>query len=393
MARREVPIGAPYIAPGSRLSPAVAAYQAGVTARHGGGLPKADMPLNPERPPIPNLLGGPIDGQPGTMADYARRERTQMGPPPEGGILDAPPAPAVTQASLGLGPLDTLPEAARHDPAYIQGPGSDLAANQPALAAKYGIYRSGVFIPPQKLGGRPGPSSLRPETLRDLNDLQRLQNAPAPGQRDATDSEVRQEVAQGLGGDAARVAGTPPPSGQTPNDEQLKDIIDRMDSFEFDQWRQQMMSRILHSEDERIAIEKRLEPLDIGQYIREGRVRQRIPIIPGKYELTLQSYDGQAELAIKRLAMAESRSVDVTDRYILEKRSFMALAVGIYKINDKLYPDVLDTNGDWSDDLFLKKFNLVMKLPVHILASIGVNLMWFEVRVRKLCSATALGNG
>ena len=43
--------------------------------------------------------------------------------------------------------------------------------------------------------------------------------------------------------------------------------------------------------------------------------------------------------------------------------------------------------------VFLKKFNMVLRLPLHMLASIGVNTLWFDVRVRKLFVAEKLGNG
>ncbi len=184
---------------------------------------------------------------------------------------------------------------------------------------------------------------------------------------------------------------------KAPTDEQraevLKRAIDQMDAFEFNQWRQLTMRQILHSEEEREAIEKRCRPLTIDEIIATGRIQQRIPIIPGKYEVTLQSFDGQIELALKRLVMAESRSVDVGEQYTLDKYSFMTLAAGLHKINDKVYPDIFDASGVFSDELFFSKFNQVMKLPLHMLASIGVNQMWFEMRVRKLYSATAVGNG
>lgn len=412
-----LPDGGPFIAAGVDPAKAlgVQAYQVGIAARRGAtGLPKADLPLTQERPPIPLLSGGPVQGRggKGTMADYARAERAPAALPPLAGapvaggpgsiIEEAPPPPAAapqrrtvhTAASLGLAPTDLLPEAAQEDPEYRQGYGANYAAHQPHLAAKYGVVRNGQHIPPQRLGG--APKGLRPETLKDLEQLQRLQQGePVVGEDDAA---ARRHVEAGMGGAAARVGNEPGDNSiKAPTDEQraevLKRAIDQMDAFEFNQWRQLTMRQILHSEEERETIEKRLKPLDIGELISTGTIRQLIPIIPGKYEVTLQSYDGQVDLALKRLVMAESRSVDVGEQYTLDKYSFMTLAVGLHKINDTVFPDIFDANGNFVDDLFFKKFNRVMKLPIHMLASIGVNQMWFEMRVRKLYSATALGNG
>lgn len=413
------PPGEPFIAPGVS-SPRVAAYRAGIEARRGGGLPKADLNLGADRPPIPVLAGGPPEqgrgglGPGATMADYARAERglgaTPGGTGPIGGIIEEgpplpppPPAPArsmsPTAASLGLAPNDLLPEEARSDPEYVHGYGAEYACNQPKLAAKYGVIRgNGQRIPPQRLGG--APKGLRPETVRGLEALQQLQQGvgvetPA---LDPDEAAAQKHVEGGLGGAAGRVGNEPGDrSNKAPTSEEqmeaFKRAIDQMDAFEFNNWRQMMMRKILHSEEERELIESRLKPLDIGELITRGFIRQHIPIRPGQYEITLQSYDGQVDLALKRLVMTESRSVDVGDQYHLDKYSFMTLAVGLHKINDTVFPDIFDSNGNFDDKLFLDKFNKVMKLPIHMLASIGVNLMWFEMRVRKLYSATAVGNG
>lgn len=388
-----------------------AAYRAGIMSRR-GGLPKADMPLERQRPPIPHLEGGPGPGDATgrTMADYGRMERAAASlatPAAHAGpsiIAERPAAPTaassaprVTPASLGLAPADLLPNEAKNDPRFREGHGSEFACNQPELAAQYGVVRNGQWIPPQKLGGRSGKATLRPETIQDLEALKRLQEGHNASQtREEEEAEAHAAVADGLGGSAGRIGGVEKDSTDVSDEERkklLKNAIDQMDAFEFNQWRQLTMRQILYSEEERELIESRLKPLDLSELLQNNVIRQRIPIIPGKYEITLQSYEGQVELALKRLIMMESRSVDVPHEYLLDKHSFMSLAVGLHKINDTVFPEVLDADGVFDDKLFLAKFNRVMKLPLHMLASIGVNLMWFEMRVRKLYSATALGNG
>ena len=345
------------------------------------------------------------------MADFARVERATAATPEPflGGpsiIEQAAPQPSSTTqqrkptpASLGLAPTDLLPEAAKQDPEYLQGYGSEFAANQPHLAAKYGVMRQGTgFVPPQKLGGGSQKPTLRPETIQGLEALRKLQEgASAPG-LDADEAASKKAVEEGIGGSAARVGNLPgdnsvkPPTEDEKN-KAFRNAIDQMDAFEFNQWRQLTMREVLHSEGQRELIEKRITPLDIGELLTTGVIRQRIPIIPGKYEITLQAYEGQVELALKRLAMLEARSVDVGDQYILDKHSFMCVAAGLHKINDKAYPEIFDDKGFFNDELFFKKFNMVMRLPLPMLASIGVNLMWFEMRVRRLYRAVEVGNG
>jgi hypothetical protein len=410
--------GQVYVDPGVDPAKAagVAAYAAGIHARRGSAaLPKQQLPLQQPRPPIPVLSGGPVQGRggAGTMADFARAERafaTQGAPAPMGpdSIIEeaAPVAPPPQQrrqvhtaASLGLVMGDILPEAATQDPSFQQGHGSHFAANQPHLAAKYGVMRQGQYIAPQRLLQAQSPKGqLSPQTVADLETLQRLQSGEGGPLPRENDTELRKQVDASAAGAAARVGNEPGDRevGTATDEERsakLKRAIEQMDAFEFNQWRQLTMRQFLHSEDQREIIEKRLKPLDITDLLMTNRAEQRIPIIPGKYEVTLHSFDGQTELALKRLAMQESRSVDVGEQYMLDKHSFMSLAAGLHKVNDKPFPTIFDASGNFDDKLFLEKFNQVMKLPLHMLASIGINQMWFEMRVRKLYSATALGNG
>jgi hypothetical protein len=102
---------------------------------------------------------------------------------------------------------------------------------------------------------------------------------------------------------------------------------------------------------------------------------------------------GEEDLAVKRLIMSESRSVEVSDRYLLDKFALMALAVGLKEINGKPMGEHVGEEGSFDDDKFWKKFRRVLKLPLHMLASIGVHHFWFEARVRKLFVAEKVGNG
>src|SRR5688572_214884 len=342
----------PSVDPGNLVG--AEAYKAGIMARR-GGLPKQDMPLSPPRPPIPHIEGGPGRGDPGghTMADYARAERAAAPaqaslPRPQSSIIAEAPvqAPLPKKAAapnLKLAPTDLLTEQAKADPSFRQGYGAEFACNQPELAAKYGIIRSGQFIPPQKLSNPSDKSALRPETLQGLEQLKRLQDGQAisPGV-EAEETAAREAVSSGIGGSAARVGGVKTDeTGRTKavNEEErnkaLKAAISQMDAFEFNEFRRLTMNQILHSEEERELIESRLKPLDLAELLTHGVIRQRIPIRPGEYEITLQSYEGQVELALKRLVMAEARSVDVGEQYLLDKHAFMSVAVGLHKINDK----------------------------------------------------------
>lgn len=98
-------------------------------------------------------------------------------------------------------------------------------------------------------------------------------------------------------------------------------------------------------------------------------------------------------MALKRLVMIESRGLEVSERYLLDKFSLMTLVAGLYTLNNNPVPDFHDKDGHFEEDLFWTKFKSITKYPFHMLASIGVNYFWFDIRVRKLFVADSLGNG
>jgi hypothetical protein len=202
-------------------------------------------------------------------------------------------------------------------------------------------------------------------------------------------------VASGPAGAAARVGNLP--GDKTVDAEEsrsrLKEAVEKMDEFDFDSFRQSMMRDILNNPEQKGVIEARLQPLDITDMIVTGFVKQDVPIIPNKLTFTFRSMTGEEDLEIKRLVMAESKSLEISDRYLLDKYAFMSMTIGLSAINGKPLGDVYDSNGGFSDDQFWVKYKRVIRLPLHMLASIGLNQMWFEQRARKLYVAEKVGNG
>jgi hypothetical protein len=330
-----------------------------------------------------------------TMAQHAQNERTRADQvqaiKQAAGIVQPPEA--APQPTADIQPLDILPEEARRDPAFVIGQGDMFAANQPLLALKYGVVRSGKVIPPQLLMQPTGPPSanrLSDASLRDLEQLKSLEEnqtgvpAPNPGTAE-------------MGKAAGAVGNVPGDKSSEPLTEEERarftKAVDNMDEFEFDTWRQTMMKDILNSPEQREIIEARLEPMSVEDLVVSGYAAQRVPVIPGKFEIVFKTTEGDADLAIKRLIMEDARSLEVNDRYYLDKFSLMSMTALLHGINNKTYMEHRDKDGDFNDDAFREKFRQVLRLPTHMLASIGVNAMWFEARVRKLFAMEKLGNG
>jgi hypothetical protein len=169
--------------------------------------------------------------------------------------------------------------------------------------------------------------------------------------------------------------------------------LESMDDFDFAAFRQAMMKDLLNNDQQRDLIESRLDPLDLTDLIIKGRIKQIVPVVPVKFEPEFQSMTAEEDLALKRLVMEETKSLGAAAPYMVDKFSVMSAAAGVVAINKKPLPSQLDANGNWDDEAFRKKFNLFVKFPFHMIASIGVNYFWFDVRVRKLFVAEKIKNG
>jgi len=404
--------------------PAALAYAAGAAARRSakGALPKYQTPVadgpGPAIPPLeqPHQEGMTMEQQAAMYRQHnTAQQAAQLAGQPRGAgsIIEsggagvgsmaagAPKLTMPTPAQIGIQPGDMLPPEAQQDPNFRKGQGALVAASQPDMALKYGVVRNGMRIPPQALqanvGQYGGPSSgnrqLSQDSVRDLQALQGLQAAQQtrPEGMPRDEKEAEEQAAKSSAAASAH-AGTPPKPGEA-TDKEVAAAIREMDDFDFDQLRRQLQEDAIRNPEQKRIIEGRLEPLDIDEIIMKDRVKQKVPIIPGRLVYTFLSMTGDDDLALKRLLMKESKSVEVTDQYLLEKFSFMAVACGLYAINNNVLPSHLGDDGEFDDKKFWEKFRWVLKRPLHMLGSIGANHSWFETRVRKLFTAEKVGNG
>jgi hypothetical protein len=344
------------------------------------------------------------------MADQAIAQRVPHGipvaaPTKTGGIfVEAPPAiqaaagftPPAKQGRPPLFPADLLPNDARQDPHFRDGGGSMYASSQPELAYKYGVIRgTGTnrrHVPPQELA-QPT-KGLSEKTLADMSKLAELQK----GQSAATseqDQQAEREATAGIAGAAGRFGNAPgtgpepSPMGRT---EALKSIGVE-DELDFQTLRDMMLKDIINNDDQRKIIEARCTPMKLEDMVMQGYVRQRVPIIPDKFEPTFQSPASGDDLAIKRLIMLEAKGLEINERYLLDKFSLMTTVLGVYAINGTVLPDYRDENRKFNEEKFEEKYQFLARNSFHMIGTLGVNFYWFDIRVRKLFVAERLGNG
>jgi hypothetical protein len=377
-----LPEGQVFIDP--RVNPAAAAYHAGLVARQQAkkvpspmkyGVPVGGAPM----PHIPRLDRVAADGT--TMAAQAEAtgptttEMLQAQPRASGSIVERP-IPMQQAATPQFLPGDMLPPEAQNDPHFQAGAGSMFAVTQPHLAMKYGVIRNGQHVHPgSQRQGKAG-QGLSPETVAGLQALEELKQRQAAPAAAPAGTKVETESPKAAEDKKA-----------------VEEAIGALDSFDYDALRRMMNRDMLNNPDQKEIIEARLKPLDIDELIMKNRVSQEIVVVPGKFWFRFSSMTGEEDLALKQLIMEESKSTEVTDRYLLDKFAFMALTLGTTHINGNPVPSHTDEKGEFDKERFWVKFNWMVKRSVHMLACIGVNHTWFEQRVRGCFVAKKLGNG
>ena len=301
-------------------------------ARPVGGVPKVH---------IPPLDADPLPGG-GSMASQAEALRDPTNPlsPAYSPELAAM---AANQRAVGQGPFDLLPDSATEDPGFIPGVGSRVSVNQP-----------NVQQPQPRSKGQ----VLRPETVKDLEKLSDFQKAA---------EQVQQETAKKEEDEAAEVE-------KQLVDDAAKQAAELGSLMSGDDW------NLLNNPTRRKEIEARLKPLKIEDILIYGEVRQEVPVIPDKCVFFFRSSSGAEDLAVKRMMFGEQGG----DRYMLDKFSLMNLALGVVSINGMQLPSHLDDKKKFDEKLFLKKFDMLMRFPIQLLADMGVQYMWFDHRVRQL---------
>lgn len=210
----------------------------------------------------------------------------------------------------------------------------------------------------------PGSPAIRPETQQQLEDMAKAQEAAAQATLDEKKVVEDAKKEKGLSDD---------------------DLFDMMD---FNQRNE--AERILNNKKRRKEIEGRCEPMNFEDLLISNEVAQTVPIIPGKFEPRYRSLTPEESLFIKKLM---SREQTVNDQYMLEKYGLLQLTCSITSINGVPLPDHRGKDGTPDDDLFQTKLKVITKKSGYIVADLGINYAWFDLRVRRLINPDDLKNG
>lgn len=307
---------------------------------HGGAPPVKVPPLSAE----PLKSGGTMAQQ----ADVLRDPTSPLSPAysPELAMMDKKDEPSAKPG----GPFSLVDEEAMRQPGFRPGIGSMYQGNQPALAAQK----------QQQQDYKPQLSEETRQTMQTLAEFQavaeRRQTMPDGKPEEKEGGAKMEELSEELEEDSAMFR-------------ELREVLD-----DPTQW------NLLNNPKRRKTLEGRLSPMDITDVILHGEVRQTIPIVPDKLNVTYRSVSGDEDLAVKQMMFGESGG----DRYLMDKYTIMQLTLALVSINGEELPSHLNDKKKFDETRFLSKFEKVTRFPVQLIADLGIQYLWFDERVRKL---------
>ncbi len=150
--------------------------------------------------------------------------------------------------------------------------------------------------------------------------------------------------------------------------------------------------RVLNNKKRRQDIEARCAPMSLEDLLYKNEVRQKVPVVPGKFEPTFRTYTPEESLFLKKF-LGDEAGDNNTQAYVQEKLVLCQLCCGLVALNDTLMPDHLDESGTPTRELFNKKLKVILKKSSYITADLCINYAWFDIRVRKLLNPDAVKNG
>ena len=314
---------------------------------HGGAPPVRVPPFNAE----PLKMGGTMAEQ----ADILRDPTSPLSPAynPELAMMakQGLRTPRGVEVPENAGPFALVDEEARMQPGFRPGIGSMYRGNQPALKTE------------PKSGYKPTFSEETRQTMQALAEFQAVaERQQIMAQEKAADpqKESREQRAANLENKVAE------------DSDLLKELQDVLDDPA--QW------SILNNPRRRKEIEGHLSPMDITDVILHGEIRQVVPIVPDKLEVTYRSVSGDEDLSVKQMMFGESGG----DRYLMDKYTIMQLTLALVSINGDELPSHLNDKKKFDEEKFLSKFDKVVKFPIQLLADLGLQYLWFDERVRRL---------
>lgn len=233
--------------------------------------------------------------------------------------------------------------------------------------------------------------TLSPETIQGLNALHKAtaaqQTPPTPPAPPTSESS---EEAPSKPAETKK-------SVTKLSDDEAQRLTETSD-IDFDLMMQRLRNDVLNNEEERKAVESRVKEMNLTDGLVTGEFKQLVPIMPGKLEVVFRSISPLENEEIRqKLLEQQLEDEKLANSTVLgERYGFMQTVAAVHSINGQEMPKHLGTDKGvrvFKWDTFTKKVQLFMGYPSPLIHSLSTHAYWFDLRVRKLFSSTALKNG
>lgn len=228
-------------------------------------------------------------------------------------------------------------------------------------------------------------TSLKPETiagLRALNEQMAKQHQqPASPESSQQDEQSKQPEEK--------------KSVTRLNEDEKRAAAETAD-LDFDLMLSRLRSDVINNDKEREAVEARLTPMDLTDGLLTGEFKQLVPIQPKKLEVMFRSISPLENEEIRRKLLEEVIGDERIAQIQGEKLGLWQTICAVKMINGQEMPSHLRSvkgahEFEWS--VFEQKVRLFMSYPGPLIHALSTHAYWFDLRVRKLFSSTALKNG
>jgi hypothetical protein len=181
------------------------------------------------------------------------------------------------------------------------------------------------------------------------------------------------------------------------SDDEAQRLTETSD-IDFDLMMQRLRNDVLNNEDERKAVEARVKEMNLTDGLVSGEFKQLVPIMPGKLEVVFRSISPLENEEIRQKLLEQQLEDEklANSSVLSERYGFMQTVAAVHSINGQEMPKHLGSDKGirvFKWDTFQKKVQLFMGYPSPFIHSLSTHAYWFDLRVRKLFSSTALKNG
>lgn len=148
------------------------------------------------------------------------------------------------------------------------------------------------------------------------------------------------------------------------------------------------------SKDDRIRArtESELRKIDVGDYIMQGYVTQKVPIVPDRLDVVYRSSLEREEFYAEQM-LRKDLAADATMNEMRRATMENGLAIQIHAYNGTKWPALMKKDRTIDEEAFQTRLGLVREIGSHLFGMIGQHLVWFNDRVGDALTLEALGNG